>query len=88
MSMKLFNWQEFSNVIETHIENYVLPQYGDTHEDQAAVYSIEDCVRQMSKYLARFGKNVREDQQELDFIKIAHYAQIAYTKLGDLNAKK
>ena len=79
----------FSRHIEAHIEDYVIPQYGDKCDDQAQVYSAEECIRQISKYIARFGRNVRQGQNELDLLKIAHYAQIAYTKLQEQkDAKK
>ena len=89
MSEKGVDWLDFSNDVYSHIEEYVIQQYGDKHEDQAQVYSAEECVRQISKYSARFGRNARPDQDELDLIKIAHYAQIAYIKLQEQkNAKK
>lgn len=88
LSLKEQDWIAFSNIVFKHIRDYVIPQYGDKLEDQAAVYSVEECVRQIQKYSARFGKNVREGQEQLDLIKIAHYAQIAFTKLEEENAKK
>jgi len=74
------DWLDFSDKVFRHIENYTVPQYGDKGEDQVTNYSDKECVRQVEKYAARFGKNAREGQQELDFIKIAHYAQLADSK--------
>ena len=42
----------------------------------------------MKRYLARTGKNSRPGQEQLDLIKIAHYAQMAHTIIGEQNATK
>ena len=81
MSEKIDDWLEFTNRVCLHIKEYVIPQYGDKQDDQAQVYDIAECVRQIQKYAARHGRNARPGQDELDLIKIAHYAQIAHTKL-------
>lgn len=80
MSRRGDDWKDFSDVAYNHLENYTVPQYGDKGEDQITKYSIEDCVTQVAKYCNRYGKNSREGQQLLDFIKMAHYAQCAYHK--------
>lgn len=74
-------WQIFSDIVAKHIREYTIPQYGDTGDDLATDYSFEDCMRAIKKYIARAGKNVRPDQDELDCLKIAHYAQMAYNIL-------
>lgn len=84
---KAKDWVEFTLKVYAHIVEYVIPQYGDKHEDLAANYTQQQCIDQIRKYSARFGKNIRPDQDNLDLIKIAHYAQIAYT-LGQENAKE
>jgi hypothetical protein len=83
MNLKSLDWEEFSEAVHEHIDVYVVPQYGDKGEDPAVDYTIEDCVRNMKKYLARQGKNSRPGQESLDFIKIAHYAQMAFTLIGE-----
>ncbi len=72
-------FSRFAELVVDHIENYTVPQYGDKGEDQCTNYSIDDCIKQAQKYLARYGRNAREGQEELDFKKAAHYIQMAYT---------
>lgn len=74
-----FEW--FANEVIEHIETYTVPQYGDYPNDQVEEWTPELCIAQIGKYSARFGKNSREGQELLDLIKIAHYAQIAYSKM-------
>ena len=74
-----FEW--FANKVIEHIETYTVPQYGDYPNDQVEEWTPELCIAQIGKYSARFGKNSREGQELLDLIKIAHYAQIAYSKM-------
>ena len=83
MSLRGNDWQVFSSVVACHIDNYTVPQYGDKGSDEADDFTAEDCVKQIKRYTARHGKNSRPDQDELDLLKIAHYAQLAYTKLQE-----
>jgi hypothetical protein len=83
MSIKLTKWQNFSHKVEDHIEQYVIPQYGDEGVDLATDYSFEECIQNIKRYIARAGKNSRPHQDELDMIKIAHYSQMAYFKLQE-----
>jgi len=71
-------WLEFSSLVLQHIEEYTVPQYGDEGDDLADDYEPEDALRNITKYVKRFGKNARPAEQTRDFVKIAHYAQIAY----------
>lgn len=73
------DWLAFAQEVYQHIETYTVPQYGDKGEDQATEYTIQDHLKQIQKYLARFGKNSRHGQQLLDFLKAAHYIQMATT---------
>jgi hypothetical protein len=89
MNIRSLDWEEFSEAVHEHIETYTIPQYGDKGEDPATDYDVEDCIRSMKKYLARQGKNSRDGQDSLDLIKIAHYAQMAFTLIGEQeDAKK
>ena len=83
ISLRGQDWLKFSNKVLHHIENYTVPQYGDKGEDQVTDYTSEDCVKQISRYVARHGKNQREGQTELDMFKIAHYNQLAFDKLNN-----
>ncbi len=74
-------WQAFSDIVLNHIENYTVPQYGDFPQDPASDFTIEQLTGNIKKYIARFGKNQRAGQDQLDLLKIAHYACIAYSKI-------
>jgi hypothetical protein len=76
-------WEAFAAKVSEHIENYTVPQYGDEGADSVTEYNSRDCMIQCKKYQNRFGTNQREGQQELDFMKIAHYAQLAHQKWLD-----
>lgn len=78
------DWLEFSDAVFAHIENYTVPQYGDKGEDLITGYEVRDCVEHIKKYGKRFGQQSRDGQQELDFMKIAHFAQCAWEKWNNL----
>lgn len=78
---KSLDWLGFSVHVRDHIEGYVVPQYGDKGDDPASDYSVDDCIKQVQKYAARYGKNARPGQEKLDLMKMAHYIQMAYTQL-------
>lgn len=81
------SWSAFAQRVLEHIEEYTVPQYGDAGQDQVTNYSTEERVKQCQKYLDRFGRNAREGQQELDFIKIAHYTQLSLEKYEETKLK-
>lgn len=74
-------WLTFAAEVLHHVENYTVPQYGDAGEDEVTNWSAEDCIRAISKYVARFGRNARPGQQRLDLLKMAHFVQLAAEKL-------
>lgn len=74
------DWNEFAAKVADHIENYTVPQYGDAPNDNVEAWSAQDCIAQVQKYAARFGTNQRVGQEQLDLMKIAHYAQLAMDK--------
>ena len=80
MSQRGDDWKKFAEGVAFHIEMYTVPQYGDKGNDQVTEYTAADCIKQAQKYLSRFGKNSREGQQELDFLKVCHYVQMAADK--------
>jgi NTP pyrophosphatase (non-canonical NTP hydrolase) len=80
LSKRAKDWIKFSDEVLHHIENYTVPQYGDKGEDQITEWSIEECLLAIKKRQARYGKNVRDGQQILDFLKMAHETQIACDK--------
>ena len=73
-------WREFAENVREHCIEYTVPQYGEKGYDQVTEWTIEDLIVQIQKYCHRYGKNAREGQEHLDFMKIAHYACMAYWK--------
>ncbi len=89
MSVRGYNWEEFSYVVLEHIDGYTVPQYGDFPNDQVEQWSADDCIKQIHKYANRFGKNQPgPEDQLLDIIKMAHYASLAYEKLRSKNEQR
>lgn len=82
-SKRALDWRQFSDAVENHIETYTVPQYGDKGDDLASEYSAEDCLQQVKKYIARFGSNSREGQEQLDLFKMAHYIQMAWESVNN-----
>jgi NTP pyrophosphatase (non-canonical NTP hydrolase) len=79
-SIRAKEWLEFASEVADHVENYTTKQYGDKPNDQAEGWSIEHCIEESKKYANRYGKNQREGQDVLGFLKTAHYTQIAASK--------
>jgi len=83
MSKRGDDWREFAEKVADHVENYTVPQYGGKGEDQVTEWTLEDCALTIKRYVARIGKNARQGEQERDFLKIAHYAQLAALKFAE-----
>lgn len=73
-------WKEFAENVREHCIEYTVPQYGEKGADQVTHWTIEDLITQIKKYCHRYGNNARPGQEHLDFMKIAHYACMAYWK--------
>ena len=85
---RIGDWNKFSNQVAKHVEQYTIPQYqsDDDQSDQVGIWSVDDCLKAIQRYLSRAGKGSRGlIEQQRDFIKIAHYAQFAYDKFKDQN---
>lgn len=83
MSKRGREWVDFSTAVHYHVESYTVKQYGDKGKDLATDYTPEQCLAQIKKYVARHGKQGREGQDQLDLMKIAHYAQMAWSMGND-----
>jgi len=81
MSKAAEQWDKFADEVHIHINDYVVPQYGDINEELAKDWNSADCVKQAQTYLARFGRSSRKGEERLDLIKAAHWVQKALTKL-------
>jgi hypothetical protein len=80
ISKRGMDWLHFSRQVLNHIESYTVPQYGDKGADQASDWTPEMLLEQVRKYINRHGRNARDGQQGLDFLKAAHYVQMAAGK--------
>jgi hypothetical protein len=82
-SNRATEWFNFSELVVKHIENYTVPQYGDKPTDPLHTdWSILDCTLAIKEYASRSTTNARGPEEEKRyFLKIAHYAAVAYFKL-------
>jgi len=79
-------WKNFSDVVISHIENYTLPQYGDTDTDQIDEFSTEECWKNVQRYFNRRNTNVRGVAEQVrDVLKVAHYMSFIFHKMGGQN---
>lgn len=75
-------WEAFGNIVNMHIMEYTVPQYGDYPNDQVTKWDINTIMNSIGKYVNRFQTNARgEEENLLDLVKIAHYACMGYMKL-------
>ena len=81
---RLNEWVWFFSLVRRHIQEYVIPQWGDTPDDPVSGWSAEKCMQEVQKYAHRFGRGVRgKEEEERDLLKIAHYTAIIYGKLKE-----
>ncbi len=80
---RVLEWNLFSAIVREHILNYTIPQYGDSPDDEVEKWSPEMCAAALSKYIRRFGSQQRGREEGIrDMLKIAHFACLAYIKMG------
>lgn len=73
---------EFAADVVIHVDEYTIPQYGDSPDDMVETWTAEHVRNQMQKYLKRMDGNGRgSDDNLLSCLKIAHYAAILRDKL-------
>ena len=77
-------WQKFSKLVENHIDNYVIPQYGEFPDKMIEGWDVFNIETNLIRYVARIGTNVRGiSEQKRDALKIAHYACYLLAKLEE-----
>lgn len=74
-------WREFSAAVEKHIIEYVIPQYGDEDVEPAKDYNIEDCLKQVNRYMSRVKTSSRPAEVPRDMLKGAHWTQKLWSRL-------
>ena len=75
-SKKTIQWRWFSSLVEQHIEQYVVEQYGDLPDEHIDSMNIEQIKGKMSSYVQRIGKILRTRGKQAaarDLFKIAHF---------------
>lgn len=81
MSKRADMWDHFARKVHNHVEDYTVPQYGDAPDDLLSTFTPDQCMAQVKKYAARFGRNSRPGQDEMDLLKMAHYISEVWWKL-------
>lgn len=75
MFKKTAQWIHFANTVEKHIDDYVVPQYGDLPDPMIEDYTEEAIKSKLAHYVGRIGKGMRGPvEAKRDCTKIAHYA--------------
>ena len=82
MSQRRKEFVAFSDIVQAHIENYTVPQYGDAPNDPISDWTATQCIDSVKRYCSRFNSNARGRLETLrDMVKIAHLAGLAFNKL-------
>ena len=74
-------WKEFSDIVISHIEHYVIPQYGGyaIPQDES---SIEESWKNIQRYFNRRNSNIRGTTEQVrDVLKVARYACFIFNKM-------
>lgn len=76
---------DFIPILFNHLD-YSNKQYGDADVDEISKWNSDQLMKNVEKYIARFGKNARAGQEKLDIIKMIdclirlYYKDIKVTK--------
>jgi len=85
---KLEQWRRFSKYVESHIVDYVVPQYGDLPDAMVEKFTPEKIQGKLEHYVARIGKSSRGAADgNVDCLKIAHFACYLFSKLIERDVK-
>lgn len=85
-SGKIEQWRQFSALVEKHIDQYVIEQYGDFPDEHIEGMSIEQIKGKMSSYVQRIGTILRtrgKQEAARDILKIAHFCCYELFKMID-----
>ena len=83
MNTKLSEWDDFEDLVYDHIQNYVIPQYGDYPDEMVEGWDINIIKEYLGKYVRRIGTGQRGREAERDALKIAHYACYLLKKIRE-----
>jgi len=85
---KLEQWRRFSKYVESHIVDYVVPQYGDLPDAMVEKFTPEKIQGKLEHYVARIGKTIRGYDSSIRVcLKIAHFACYLFSKLIERDVK-
>lgn len=73
---KVLQWRWFSSLVEKHIYQYVIAQYGDLPDEHIEGMSIEQIKGKISSYVQRIGNILKtrgRKEAARDILKIAHF---------------
>lgn len=85
---KIEQYTQFMHFVLEHIDNYVVPQYGDFPDKTVAKFTTEKIQGKLEAYVDRVGKSSRGPEDALrDCLKIAHFACYLYAILKHGNAQ-
>ena len=84
---KVEQWQQFSKLMEDHIRNYGVAQYGDFPDPQVEGFTPEKLQSKLEHYVNRIGRGVRgPEEAKRDAKKMAHIACYLFAILEHGNA--
>ena len=84
-SLKSLEFAWFAQRVVSHIDSYVIPQYGDHPDQMIEDYSIHDIKKQLERYVARIDVGSRGHEEAVrDTLKIAHYSNYLLKKLREM----
>ena len=87
MSKRADRAKKIWELVLEHIEEYTVPQYGDWPYDRLEEMSINDCFRDIMKYMARRDTpevKGREGRRKQDILKMIHLLMEIYMKTEEL----
>ena len=86
---RINHWLSYSIALQEHINNYVVPQYGDYPNDPYTAVSIEELWGHIVRYTARRNSGMRGKEEALrDMLKIGHLASIILARTNGLEEQR
>lgn len=79
---KVEQWKAFSRIVESHIRQYAVPQYGDFPSKTVGKWNDVKIQGKLEAYVDRIGTGQRgKDDAIRDALKIADFAKYLYAYL-------
>lgn len=85
---KITQWRQFSKIVENHISDYVVSQYGDFPDKNLEQSNEVKIQAKLEAYVNRIGRSARgKDDALRDALKIAHSAAYLFATIAQQNAQ-